>query len=463
MLRQGRAADAIALLEPAVSKPPADIRALTLLGMALSAANRAAEANQRFQAALAVKPDYMPALRGLAMNEMSMGRVRDAKLHFEAVVKLAPQEPVARLALGEIYFNEKAWRKSAEHYEQSGAMLGRDPANQGKYMTACFEAGMLLAKNGEYGAAAGYFEKAWKDHADPYLAGYNLALAQLKAGNGAAAVEVCEQLITRGFRKAELYNLAAQAYEKGNRTKEAYGSLRTAIELDPADEVNYLDLIALCLNHNNIDLAIEIAGVGLKRLPGSDRLHLQRGVAAAMKARFDDAQQSFEHAAKLAPNKGLPQVALGLVMLQNDRPAEAVGVLRRRAKAVKDDYLTLWFLGEALNRGGIEPGSPEALEATAALKRSIQLNSTLVPPRILLAKLLGRAGDLPGAAAQLERALKLEPDNVSATYQLAQVMSKQGQAARAKELFAKVRKAKEDEREQFTTKGLAQIVREGSQ
>jgi len=488
-IRQGRPADAVALLEPAVAQAPSDFKALTVLGMALGAAGRPVEANQRFLAALQVNPAFAPALRGLAMNEMSMAKVRDAKTHFEALLKLTPDEPIAHLALGEIYFNEKDYRKSAFHYEQSAALLARDVSNLVKYATAClnireiqqavdalarlpenagpqihFESGALLAKAGRYDAAARHFGIAWTSHPDPYLAGYNYALAQLRNQNPDAAIQACEQLLSKGFdKKAELQNLLAQAYVKKGRIREAYESLRTATQLDPVDETNYLDLIALCLNHQNLDLGLEISAIGLARLPQSDRLHLQRGVVWAMKGQFEEARDSFDRAAKLAPAKGLPQVALGLVLLQTDRTAEAVEVLRRRAAAVKQDYLVLWFLGEALNRAGVEPDTVEGREAVRVLRRSIQLNPELVPPRVLLAKMLTRAGDLAGASAQLETALKLEPDNVGATYQLAQVLSKKGDSARARELFAKVSQAKAEERDQFAAKGLEQIVREGAQ
>jgi len=76
--------------------------------------------------------------------------------------------------------------------------------------------------------------------------------------------------------------------------------------------------------------------------------------------------------------------------------------------------------------------------------------------------LLARAGKLDPAAAHLVHALQLEPDNVSAMYQLAQVYSRKGESARAQELFAKVGKAKAEDREQFTSRGIAQIIREGA-
>jgi Flp pilus assembly protein TadD len=122
----------------------------------------------------------------------------------------------------------------------------------------------------------------------------------------------------------------------------------------------------------------------------------------------------------------------------------------------------LWFLGEALNRSGAAPGSPEEDEAINALSRSIALDANVTQSRILLAKLLARRGVLDLAVKHLSRALELDPNNVAATYQLAQVYQKKGDSVRAKQLFAKVSKAKAEDREEFTRGGLQHIVREGS-
>ena len=125
------------------------------------------------------------------------------------------------------------------------------------------------------------------------------------------------------------------------------------------------------------------------------------------------------------------------------------------------DYLSLWFLGEALNRaaGG---RAPEESEAIGVLTRSIDANPNVAQSHILLAKLLARRGEPDAAEKHLARALELDPENVSATYQLAQVYQKKGDTVRAKELFAKVSKAKAEDREQFTRGGLQHIIRAGS-
>lgn len=485
-IQRGQASSAIALLEPRLRETPQDLKALTLMGMALAAENRRDQANQYFRQALDADPRFGPALKNLAINEMALGQSANAKTHFTQLLQLTPADPIAHLALGEIEFGDKDYPAAISHYEQSGNLYLEDAPSLLKFAQACiavkqivkaadtlermpkaadaashFTAGTLLAGMERYAAAAREFELARSDYSNPYDAGFNLMLAYVKAKRYAEAVRAGEDLVAHGYRQAELYNVLAQAYENDGKTREAYDALRTATSIDPGDSTNYTDLIALCLTHKNYDLALEIADISITRLPKSDRLHLERGIVLAMKENFEGARTEFEAAVKLAPERSLGYVALGLMLLQMDHAAEAVNMLRQRAHA-SEDYLVLWFLGEALNRSGAAAGSAEENEAIEALSRSVSLDANVAQSRILLAKLLARRGDLELARKHLNRALELDPDNVAATYQLAQVCQRTGDAARAKQLFAKVSKAKAEDRDQFTRGGLQHIIREGS-
>jgi tetratricopeptide (TPR) repeat protein len=487
LLQRGETDAVIRLLDGTLKQAPQDLRALTLMGMALSAAGKLEEAGRQYSQALQVNPKFTPALRNLALNEIAMGQEQNAKRHLEQLLELAPADPVANLAMAQVQFGAKQYATAVSSFEKSGDLYLRDPRSLVEYAGACaqtkrekkaadllarlpseadagthFDAGTLFANLGDYLGAAREFELAKDRFPDAYTLGYNLTLAYEKGKDHPAAIRTGEGLIAQGYKKAELYNLLSQAYENAGKTKEAYAALRTATQVDPSDETNYLDLVTLCLNHKNYDLALEIANIGIERLPSSSRLEIQRGVVFAMKEQFTDARTSFEKAIALAPDKSLPYVSLALILMQRDEVPEAIEILRKRVRIDGNDYLALWFLGEALNRGGAVPGSPEQKEAMGALERSVRLKPDVVQSRILLSKMLFRTGDLDRAVANLEHAIELEPDNTTALYQLAQVCSKRGDTARAKELFAKVSKAKAEDREQFTKGGLQQILREGS-
>lgn len=484
LLRDHHPESAVSLLQPLIESQPNDYKALTLMGMALSAGGNSQDAVRTLERALEVRPQYPPALRALAGSEMASKNYGAAKNHFEQVLKSAPQDPIANAGMGDLAFIQSNFPAAVQYFDRSGSLYRNDPRLLLEYAKASveiaqpakatealatlpdnadasihFEAGSLLASLKHYDDASRQFELALPGYPDRYSAGFNLVLARVKANKYREAIDAGQSLIAKGYAKAELYNLLAEAYEKAGETKEAYDSLRTATQLDPLDEGNYVDLITLCTEHTNYDLAAEIAGIGLAKLPSSERLHLQYGVVLAMKAQLEDARKEFQRAAGLTPKRSLPHVALALVSIQMNKPEDAVDQLRKRVREFPDDYLALWFLGEAVNRSGVVPGSAADTEAIYALRHSVQLNPDISQSQELLGKFLARDGKIEEAAVHLERAIALDPANVGAIYQLAQVYSRKGDSPRAKELFAKVSRMKAEDRENFTKRGLQQILR----
>lgn len=484
MIREHHPENAVALLAPLIQSQPNDYKALTLMGMALSANGNSEDAVRTLERALQVRPQYPPALKALAASEMTLKKYEAAKSHFEQLLDLVPGDPIAAAGLGDIAFIQSKFAAAVEYFDRSGSLYRADPRLLLEYAKASieihqpakatealaslpdsadgaihFEAGTLFASVKRYDDAARQFELALPGYPDQYSAGFNLVLARVKAQEYSEAIDAGQKLIANGHAKAELYNLLAEAYEKAGETKQAYDSLRIATQLEPLDEANYVDLITLCIEHTNYDLAAEIAGIGLAKLPASERLHLQLGVVMAMKAQLDDARKEFQVAANLTPNRSLPYVALALVSMQMNKPEDAVEQLRKRVRQFPDDYLALWFLGEALNRTGAVPGAAADKEAIQALRHSVQINPDISQSQELLGKFLARDGQFEEAAAHLERAITLDPANVGAIYQLAQVYSRKGNTSRAKELFAKVSKMKTEDRENFTKRGLQQILR----
>jgi tetratricopeptide (TPR) repeat protein len=484
MLREHHPESAVSLLEPLIKSQPNDYKALTLMGMALSANGNSEDAARTLERALQLRPQYPPALRALAGSEMALKKYEAAQTHFDQVLKLSPDDPIANAGLGDIAFIRSKFAAAVQYFERSGSLYRNDPRLLLEYAKASveiaqpakaaealaslqddadgsihFEAGSLLASLKRYDDASRQFELAIPEYPDRYSTGFNLVLARVNAKKYREAIDAGQKLIANGYAKAELYNLLAEAYEKAGETKQAYDALRTATQLEPLDEANYVDLITLCTEHTNYDLAAEIAGIGLAKLPSSERLHLQYGVVLAMKAQLEEARKEFQVAAQLSPKRSLPYVALALVSMQMNKPADAVEQLRKRVREFPDDYLALWFLGEAVNRAGVASGSPAYREALEDLRHSVQLNPDISQSQELLGKFLARDGQLEEAAVHLERAMVLDPTNVGAIYQLAQVYSRKGDTLRAKELFAKVGKMKTEDRENFTKRGLQQILR----
>jgi Flp pilus assembly protein TadD len=489
-VQRGQFDQAFPILRRILERSPNDLKARNLMGIALSAAGRREEANEEFKKVLALEPNFVPALKNLAVNELALGQARDARVHFEEALKSAPRDATCHWGLAEIAFADRDYKRAASSYEQSGDLVWKDSRTAIKLATSYledgqpakaatilekipttlsdadvkiqFQAGVMLARLEKYAAAARRFELARQGFPDPYQVGYNLTLVLIRNRDYAAAIRAGEETVAAGYRKAEIYNLLAQAYEQNGQTKQAYDALRAATEIDPQDETNYLDLIALCLKHENHDLSMEIADIGARRVQGSQRLRLHRGVALVMKGRLEEAVKEFQTVVEHLPEESLPQVALGLALIQMDKHSEAIALLRRRIEIDPKDPRIFWLLGEALNRSGIQPGSEEEKEAVVALEKSVQLDPRLPQSRALLGKILLRRGEVARAVEQLEKALELDPEDMTAAYQLAQALQRMGQTARAKQLFTKVSQAKSGELQDAQRK-LMRIIRGGSQ
>ena len=117
--RQEFAAAIDTLTQQVLAKTPANLKALNLLGIALTSAGRADEAAARFKQALAADPNFLPARKNLAINEFARGKLAEAQRDFEQVLARAPDDEVTHLHLGEIAFQRNQPREAVAHYDLS--------------------------------------------------------------------------------------------------------------------------------------------------------------------------------------------------------------------------------------------------------------------------------------------------------------------------------------------------------
>ncbi len=476
---------AVQTLEALLGSAPKDLRALNLLGIALTGAGETEKANQRFRQAININPRFHPALKNLAVNEFNLGRTDLAKSHFEAVLKQQPADDVSHLYLAEMAFDSQDWSVALEHYESSKDRVFSDPAATLRYADCLlrrggseeavaaldrlasdqaelhFQAGTMLGKAGLYPEAAKHFGLSKQGYSDPYAAAYNQVLMFVRGSRFPEAIQATEALLRDdGFKRAELYNLVSEAYLGNRQLQQAYDSLRTATKIDPKHEKSYGDLISLCMGFSNFQLGLDIANVGLHHLPGSYRLHVQRGVMEAKLGRLAEAQRDFEHAARLSPEEPLPHATLAIALMQQGRLPEAILALRKRLQSDSGYFLNFYLLGEALVRSGVRVQDAAGDEALEAFETAIRLHPGFAPARVSLGKLLLKRDQVDAAIEHLETAMTLDPDESAPIYQLGRAYQRQGNADRAKELMARVREIADEQRDQTMDSVLKDIIKE---
>jgi Flp pilus assembly protein TadD len=477
-------AGAIRLLNEALHQDPRNLKALNLLGIALTESGRVDQANQHFQNALAIDQNFFPARKNLAINEFNQHRLAESAAELGLVLKASPADPIAHIYLAEINFQRENFSAALLHYEKAGARIASNPlwvlhrgqclAETGRLTQAeevlrtlpvddgedRFQGGIVLGQAGAYTAAAGLFASARRTYRDPHLAGYNELLMLIRAENYADAIQLFHQLVSEGYGRAELYNLVSEAYQKSGDLKQAYDSLRTAAKLEPTAEDNYVDLAALCLDDESYDIGLEVLDVGIHYVPNSYRLYVQRGFMLVMRGRMEQAEKEFQVASSLAPEKSLPYIALSEVWMQLGQAKKAVDLLRAKSWAPGADFLTPYVFAEALIRSGADTGSPADAEAIRALERSIQLNAKYAHSHAELGKLLLKEDEVDRAIRELKIATELDPNDSGPFFQLGQAYRKKGEKSKAEEMLARVAQLHTPEHEMDVNRELRRMVKQ---
>lgn len=482
-VQHGNLQAAIQSLTTELQQSPHDLRALNLLGIALTESGQTKQANSQFQEVLTLDPHFYPARKNLAVNEFGEKHLAEAEAQFNRVLEDAPGDPIANLYLGEIGFERKDCGSALKHYEKGRSLIAQksrwvmhdaqcqlgqnDPAKATAALRLLaendaedrFQGGILLGRAGAYAEAAELFASARKGYSDPYVAGYNQLLMLTRAASYPQAVQVFKELITQGYRRAELYNLVSEAYVKTGQLQEAYDALRTATRLEPDSEDNYVDLGMLCLQYENYDLGLEILDVGIHYVSNSYRIYVQRGVMLVMRGHMEEAEKEFQIASTLAPDKPLPYVAMSEVWMQSGQTQKAVDLLREKSSLPGNDFVVPFIFALALIRSGADANTPLGTEAIRALETSIRLKSDFAHSHAELGKLLLKAGDVDRGISELKIATELDPSDSGPLYQLGQAYRRKGMKAEANAILAHVAELHSPEHDLDLKQELKRMVR----
>jgi len=477
-------AAAIEILQQELQQSPQNLKALNLMGIALTESGRVEGANRRFRQALALDGSFYPARKNLAINEFHLHHLQDAESNLMRVLQAVPSDAIAHIYLGEISFEKKEYATAVRNYDKAGSRISTNsawtlhyaqslvaggqiarantvlqtlPPNDGE---SRFQGGLILGRAGAYANAAAFFSSARKTCNDSYVAGYDQLLMLIRAQSYPEAIKLFDQLVSEGLGHAALYNLVSEAYLKAGGLKQAYDSLRTATNLDPKAEDNYVDLVALCLDDQDYDLALEISDIGIHYVPSSYRLYVQRGFTLVMKGRAEDAEKEFELASQIAPDRSLPYIALGEAWMQVGRAQKAADMLREKSKLPEADFLLPYVLAEALIRSGAEAGTPAIEEAIRALEQSIRLNAKFARSHAELGKLLLKQGDVDHSIPELKIATELDANDSGPFYQLGQAYRKKGKKDEAEEMLARVAQLHSPEHELDVNRELRRLVKQ---
>ena len=208
---------------------------------------------------------------------------------------------------------------------------------------AQFEAGLLLARHGDFLAAEQHFLKAKASYPKPQIISYNLALAQYSAGKFPECSATLEEARQKGIRSADILNLLGQSYSESGKNAEAAKILRDAVRLYPKDERNYVSLARILVEDDLAAEGLEIVDKGLVLLPKSPAMLFQRGYLLMSVGRNRDAEADYRRVLEIDKGSAAARIGLAFSLIQSQRQTEAAALLEELASSQRANYFPYYL------------------------------------------------------------------------------------------------------------------------
>lgn len=185
------------------------------------------------------------------------------------------------------------------------------------------------------------------------------------------------------------------------------------------------------LEKNNYPAAIEALTKAVAADPKDFAARFNLALAESLAGRDADAIAEYRKSLELKPDLYQANLNLGILLLRNKRPGEAIPVLQQARTAKPAEFRPVLYLADAqLAVGNLEAAS-EAYEA------ALKLNPNSAAAELGFGQVLARRGQLDAAAPHFEAAAKLDPSYADALLELGDLYEKQKRNAEAAALYAR--------------------------
>jgi tetratricopeptide (TPR) repeat protein len=360
--------------------------------------------------------------------------VKQTLLTFIVAALLAFQQAQDATAI----FNRAVELQRQGKLDEAAAEYRAALAIKPNYLNAQANLGVVLARLGRYDEAVSAYESALKlaPQSAPIL--LNLGIAHYRSGKFDQATVAFERLLEQKpdvTQARQLYGLSLAALE---RDEDAVKQLEQTLDAAPPDAaVLYsLGLAYLRLGKPGFRATLE----RLAAFPeGRPALHLLQGQAFLRDQEFEKALEELQTAAKLNPDLPRLHFSTGLAHHQLGHNKEAVAAFEEEAKRSPQDFTTIYYLADALEKSG------DIISARQRIEAALKLDPHSPEANGLMGRILFKQGKAAEALKPLEFAAAKKPADQEARYTLARVYQQLGRRADAAREFAEVERLKSEQ------------------
>jgi tetratricopeptide (TPR) repeat protein len=438
----GSKAKAISELQDSVRLDPSAGASYALLGLAQREQGDLAGARLSLERAIALSPTVAANFIDLGIVFLRQNQLDHALAQFAAGLNAASSEPAPDwddAITGLRNLHTKTAR--ADVHNVLGLLLGRKGASGEEVLAEFREALKLDPKNPE--------------------AHNNIGLVLAQTGEDERALAEFREAIAIRPDYADAHaNLGAALMMSD--VEQAIGELEKAISLDPTLVTAQFNLAEAYGNSPSHGTAKQIEQLRkiIAMIPDFARAHLALGKALLHDARAPEAVVELRDATRLDPNSGEAHYQLGLALARTGQQEEAAAEVRKgRELSAADDRNQNAEIDLSEGRAALQKG--ELQEAQAKFEHAVKLQPKSAPAQHFLGIALERQGDNDGAIAAYQKAVELNPGDVSSRQSLARLQpSPQAPERTAVDLSASVR-GTSDQDDQTRVAGFEDYIREG--
>jgi tetratricopeptide (TPR) repeat protein len=413
-LRQNDIGGAVDSLQQALKNDSSNAPGHYWLGLAFKAQRNEAQAESELRAAVDLRPDYIDAQRELADLEIRRGDLDALTQTAQQMVTVAPNAPYG-------YTLRALAEMSHQRYSDAEQDLLRASRVAPDNPVAYVQMGNLHQLQKQYPEAIKFYQQALDKDPSSTDALQGLMKAYLAQKQPDQAIAAARAQIAKAPNNSGFYDLLGTAlFETKKDYSGADAAFRKASELDKNNSDALLKLAEVQVAEGSVSQALAINLQSIKERPREVSFYILAGMMYESQSNWDEAKSMYQQALNVQPDNPLASNNLAYLMLQHGGNVDvALAMAQTARRGWPDSAQAADTLGWAYYHKGVYQAAIDMFQESLRLNEKQGADEPDVHYHLGLA--YQKANQPAQARQQLERALKINPNDSDARKALAEL------------------------------------------